>query len=109
MINGILIEVTTGVRHKVLAVLLHFGGVTDGAILRGDDDMGFIALMLKGIAMRSRVYGVAFGAADHRVCQSLRYLCKGDPSFRRWFCRCNFESDLGVAAPFPIGNRPGSG
>jgi hypothetical protein len=107
VVDGILIEVTMGVGHKVLPVLFYLGGMTDGTILRGDDDMDFIALMLKGILMLSRIYGVTFGAAYHRACQSFWYLSEGDPPLLRGPCQCFLEGDLGVSASFPVGNCPG--
>jgi hypothetical protein len=107
VIDGILIEVAKGVRHKVLAVLFHLGGMTGCAILRGDDYMDFSALMFKGIVMFTRVYSVAFGAADHHICHSLRCLGKGDPPFLGGPCQCFLKGDLGVSAPFPVGNCPG--
>jgi hypothetical protein len=106
VVDGILIEVTMGVGHKVLPVLFYLGRMTDGAILRGDDDMNFSALMFKGIWMLARVYSVAFGAADHHICHSLRCLGKGDLPFLRGFCQCFLKGDLGVLAPFPVGNCP---
>ena len=71
-VEGVTHEVVIGVCHEIFGVLVTFLGMTDGAILRRNDDMNLEAIVFEGVGVGVWVGKVALRAADNEVSQALR-------------------------------------
>jgi hypothetical protein len=76
MVDGVVLQISDGVVHKVLTVLTQFNGMARGAVLGSYYNMDLVAIVLKGVLMFFRIHSVALGTAYDHTSQFAGYLLK---------------------------------
>jgi hypothetical protein len=96
-------EISIGMGHEILDVLLNFNRMAGGTVRRGDDGVDFEAIVFEGIFMLFRIHGVAFGAADHGFQQEIGNFLIRNPSFQLVLLQGFGRQDMAMAALLPFG------
>jgi hypothetical protein len=75
-------EISIGMGHEILTILLGFNRVAGRTVIRGDDDMDFGAIVFEGVFMLFRIQGVAFGTAHYSFQKEIRDFLIRNPSLQ---------------------------
>jgi hypothetical protein len=89
--------------HKVLSKLIRLVRVAGGAVLRRNDDVNFLLVVLKRVFVTLSVQGVALRAAHHNPGKIVRDLPCRDSFLKLGLLDCLSRRGSRMTAAFPVG------